>query len=98
MDRFDLEEKLTEYSASWEEMTETLIYMIGDSPEKPTEDELLNVLIGFKDAQKFRYNRLWDIFEQLVKNRTITSGITSSYTPGGQSIPGSPEITEQYQK
>ena len=39
MDRFDLEEKLTEYSAACEEMTDTLIYMIGDSEERPTEDE-----------------------------------------------------------
>lgn len=97
MNRFDLEEKLTEYSAAWEEMTETLIYMIGDSPEKPTEDELLNVLIGFKDAQKFKYNRLWSIFEKLIENHTITSKGTPSYTPGGQ-VPSSPEITEQYQK
>lgn len=97
MNRFDLEERITEYSASCEEMVETLIYMIGDSPEKPTEDELLNVLIGFKDAQKFRYNRLWNVFENLIENHTITSKGTPSYTPGGQPT-GSPEITEQYQQ
>lgn len=73
MDRFDLETRLTEYSAACEEMTDTLIYMIGDSEERPTEDELLNVLIGFKEAQKFRYNRLWSIFEQLIKNKTINN-------------------------
>lgn len=90
MDRFDLEEKLTEYSAACEEMTETLIYMIGDSPERPTEDELLNVLIGFKDAQKFRYNRLWSIFEQLIQNKTLNNN--------GTNIQASPELTEQYQQ
>ena len=90
MDRFDLEEKLTEYSAACEEMTDTLIYMIGDSEERPTEDELLNVLIGFKEAQQFRYNRLWSIFEQLIQNKTINNnGVTRQ---------GSPEITEQYQQ
>ena len=73
MDRFYLEERLTEYSATWEQMTENLIYMIGDSKERPTEDELLNVLIGFKDSQKYQYNRLWSTFEQLIKNKTINN-------------------------
>ena len=90
MDRFDLEERLTEYAAAWEQMTENLIYMIGDSKERPTEDELLNVLIGFKDSQKYQYNRLWGTFEQLIKNKTINNK--------GVSPQASPELTEQYQQ
>ena len=80
MDRFDLEERLSEYSAAWEQMTENLIYMIGDSKERPTEDELLNVLIGFKDSQKYQYNRLWSTFEQLIKNKTINNRGTETCT------------------
>ena len=71
MDRFDLEERITDYARASEEIIELLLYMIGDSPETPTEDELLNVLIGFQASQKYRYNQLWNTFEQLITNKTL---------------------------
>ena len=89
MDRFDLEEQITDYAAACEQMTETLLYMIGDSKERPTEDELLNVLIGFKASQKYKFNKLWDTFEDLIKNLKM-----EIKTPDE----GSPELTEQYQE
>lgn len=78
MDRFDLEERITEYASACEEVTGLLLYMIGDSPETPTEDELLNVLIGFQASQKYRYNQLWNTFEQLIRNKTLKHEVTEN--------------------
>lgn len=35
------------------DMIDELMYMIGDAPEQPSEDDLLNVLIGYKTLIKF---------------------------------------------
>lgn len=37
---------------------EELIYMVGDMPHKPTEDELLNYLIGFVESVKIKKNKI----------------------------------------
>tara|TARA_R110001606_G_scaffold141554_2_gene280787 strand:+ start:475 stop:699 length:225 start_codon:yes stop_codon:yes gene_type:complete len=42
---------------------ETLLYKIGDAPGKPTEDELMNILIGTIEMNKVRYERLWCEYE-----------------------------------
>jgi hypothetical protein len=41
-------------------VAELLIYMIGDHPaeHQPTEDELLNVLIGFQTLNKYSHIKL----------------------------------------
>ena len=38
---------------------EFLIYAIGDSDRKYTEDELLNMLIGMNQLHKTRYEMMW---------------------------------------
>lgn len=70
-DRFDLEEAMGEMLATQNDI-ETLIYAIGDSPIKHTEDELLNMLIGMKQLNETRYRKMWYIFEQLIKDKKIT--------------------------
>ena len=72
MDRFDLEDRITRF---WDinENVEDLIYMIGDSPNKPSEDDLLNALIGLKSTIDIRYERLWSVFEKLVENGHLKS-------------------------
>jgi len=42
---------------------DTLIYAIGDSPRKYTEDELLNMLIGMKQFHQIWYDKLWVEYE-----------------------------------
>ena len=73
MNRFDLEERIGEYAMACDDFASTLKYMIGDSEETPTEDELLNVIIGFESSQKYRYNRLWEVLETLIKNKTLNN-------------------------
>ena len=72
MDRFDLEEAISEVFTTNEEL-ETLIYRVGDSPVTPSEDEILNMLIGIKELNKVRYEKLWNTFEALVKDGTISN-------------------------
>ena len=68
MNRFDLEDRITENQTITEEMLETLMFAIGDHEKKPTEDQLMNMLIGFKQSQQYRFDRLWRCFEQCIKN------------------------------
>ena len=71
-DRFDLEEAISEVFTTNEEL-ETILYRVGDSPVTPTEDELMNMLIGIIDLNKVRYEKLWNTFEALVSNGVITN-------------------------
>ena len=71
MDRYDLEESMGEMLSTQNDI-ETLIYAIGDSPIKHTEDQLLNMLIGMKQLNETRYQKMWGIFEQLIKDKKIT--------------------------
>jgi hypothetical protein len=68
--RFDLEESISEMLQVGSDL-DALIYAIGDSPNKYTEDELLNMLIGAKQLHETRHQKLCNIFESLVANKTI---------------------------
>jgi hypothetical protein len=70
--RFDLEEALININKIGEDI-ETMIYAIGDSPTEQTEDKLLNMLIGIKELHQTRYEKMWNIFESLVKDKTISN-------------------------
>ena len=72
MNRFDLEEAIGEMLSTQNDI-ETIIYAIGDSPIKHTEDQLLNMLIGMKQLHDTRYQKMWNVFEQLIKNGTIAN-------------------------
>jgi len=71
-DRFELEEAMSNLCQTGEDI-ETMIYAIGDSPIKHTEDQLLNMLIGMKQLHDTRYQKMWNTFEGLVKNGTISN-------------------------
>ena len=71
MNRFELEDAMSNLHQIGEDI-ETIIYAIGDSPIKHTEDQLLNMLIGMKQLHDTRYQKMWDTFEQLIKNGTIS--------------------------
>ena len=72
MNRFDLEEAISEVFTANEEL-ETLLYRVGDSPVAPSEDEILNILIGIIALNKVRYEKLWNTFETLLANGTISN-------------------------
>ena len=69
--RFDLEEAITQVFTFDEEL-ETIIYRVGDSPVNPTEDELINMMIGIKELNKVRFEKLWNTFEALLANGVIS--------------------------
>ena len=72
MNRFELEDSMSNLHQIGEDI-ETIIYAIGDSPIKHTEDQLLNMLIGMKQLHDTRYQKMWDTFEQLIQNGTISN-------------------------
>lgn len=72
MNRFDLEEKIQAIDSIEQEL-QLLLYSIGDSPRQATEDELMNMVIGIQELHKKRYEQLWNCFETLVTNKTITN-------------------------
>ena len=72
MNRFDLEEDISNLNQIGEDI-ETIIYAIGDSANKYSEDQLLNMLIGIKQLHDTRYEKMWATFERLIKNGTISN-------------------------
>tara|TARA_B100000497_G_C7383682_1_gene245430 strand:+ start:27 stop:263 length:237 start_codon:yes stop_codon:yes gene_type:complete len=72
MNRFELEDAMSDLHQIGEDI-ETIIYAIGDSPIEHTEDQILNMLIGMKQLHDTRYQKMWGIFEQLIKNGTISN-------------------------
>ena len=72
MNRFELEDAMSDLHQIGQDI-ETIIYAIGDSPIKHTEDQLLNMLIGIKQTHDTRYQKMWNVFEQLVQNGTISN-------------------------
>jgi hypothetical protein len=78
MDRFDLEDAISRMLDIDNEL-EDLIYKVGDDKNKPTEDEILNILIGMKALNQVRYDRLWTVFENLIKHDVIKSSMKGEY-------------------
>ena len=72
MNRFELEDAMSDVHQVGEDI-ETVIYAIGDSPIKHTEDQLLNMLIGIKQLHETRYQKMWNVFEQLIKKGIISN-------------------------
>ena len=79
MNRFDLEDAISRMLDIENELDD-IIYKVGDSPERPSEDDILNLLIGVKSLNQARYERLWNIFEQLIKDGTIRSETEQVHT------------------
>ena len=42
---------------------EVLVYKIGDCKNQPTEDQLLNMIIGMIELHRVRYERMWSNWE-----------------------------------
>jgi hypothetical protein len=44
---------------------ETILYAVGDSPIRPTEDQLMNMLIGALDKLKFKHQKLLQEYDSI---------------------------------
>jgi hypothetical protein len=64
-----------------EQDIEAMIYAIGDSARRFTEDELLNMLIGMNQLHKTRYEMMWQEYEVNKKkyNSQETDGDNFDY-------------------
>ena len=68
-DRFNLEEEIQKVWNTEEDL-DTILYRIMDAHEgPPSEDEIVNMLIGLKEIHKSRVMKLWDVFETMVKEK-----------------------------
>ena len=64
---------------------DALIYAIGDSARKYTEDELLNMLIGMSQLHKTRYEMMWQEYENFTKN-SVANFNSPDYDDGTMAI------------
>jgi hypothetical protein len=70
IDRFQLEDEISALGDVVGEL-ETLLFKIGDSPTRPSEDEIMNMIIGMISLQNTRLERANQTFEHLVKDSKI---------------------------
>lgn len=113
MNRFDLEDAMSQLHGLGDEI-DAVLYSYMDSPVRPTEDDMANMLIGIKALHNARYQRMWQVFESMVQAGVITNKNCELLYKAGK-VPwkwsdkndtevekktpqGSPEITEKYQK
>ena len=97
MNRFDLEEAMSALYNMGDDI-DIILHSYMDASVRPTEDEMANMLIGAKALHNARYQKLWEIFEELIKNKTITDKGCDCEACVDNTPQGSPEITEKYQQ
>lgn len=71
MNRFDLEDAMCQMNTTGDDI-DTILHSYMDAKIQPTEDDMSNMLIGVKALHNARYQKMWEIFEALIKNKTIT--------------------------
>ena len=71
MNRFVLEDQI---QSCWNTKDDLDVLMSHVVNKEMSEDELQNAIIGISQLHEMRCQRLWDTFNHLVKNNTITSG------------------------
>jgi hypothetical protein len=72
MNRFDLEDAMSALYNMGDDI-DAILHSYMDAKVRPTEDDMANMLIGAKALHNARYQRMWEIFEDLVKNGTISN-------------------------
>lgn len=70
--RFDLEQNLMSAWSGTEDDIENILHAHYDSPGNGlTEDELMNSLNGLKQAHNLRMQKLFDVFERIIKDKSF---------------------------
>ena len=74
-DRFDLEEDIMKCWNVTEDL-DMVLERVLDSPKFkniPPElaDKIANILIGMKELYEMRFERLWETFESMIKDRKL---------------------------
>ena len=69
-DRFNLEEEIQNVWTTEEDL-DTILYRIMDAPETPSSDEITTMLMGLKEIHKSRCLKLWDVFDNMVREKSF---------------------------
>ena len=100
MNRFDLEDAMSSlYSMS--DDIDIILHSYMDARVRPSEDDMANMLIGAKALHNARYQKMWEIFEGLIKTGIIKDCNTLSDCEKSKKkrvVQSSPELEERYQK
>lgn len=72
MDRFDLEDAMSALYNMGDDI-DAILHSYMDAKVQPTEDDMANMLIGAKALHNARYQRMWQVFEDLIKNGVISN-------------------------
>ena len=72
MDRFDLEDAMSPLYNMGDDI-DAILHSYMDAKVRPTEDDMANMLIGAKALHNARYQRMWQVFEDLIKNGVISN-------------------------
>mgnify|MGYP001199057663 CR=1 FL=1 len=72
MNRFDLEDAMSALHSMGDDI-DAILHSYMDAKVRPTEDEMGNMLIGAKALHNARYQKMWEVFEELIKNGTISN-------------------------
>ena len=72
MNRFDLEDAMSALHGMSDDI-DNILHSYMDAKVRPTEDEMGNMLIGAKALHNARYQKMFEVFEELIKNGTISN-------------------------
>jgi hypothetical protein len=72
MDRFKLEDAMSQLCNITDDI-DIVLHSYMDSKIRPTEDQMANMLIGLKELHNARYQKMWEVFEELITNGTISN-------------------------
>ena len=74
--RFNLEEEIQNVWNTENDL-DTILYRIMDAKDgPPSEDDVVNMLLGLKEIHKSRCIKLWDVFETMVKEKAFVESKT----------------------
>ena len=69
--RFNLEEEIQNVWNTENDL-DTILYRIMDAKDgPPSEDDVVNMLLGLKEIHKSRCMKLWDVFETMVNEKVF---------------------------
>jgi len=78
--RFNLEEEIQNVWNTENDL-DTILYRIMDAKDgPPSEDDVVNMLLGLKEIHKSRCIKLWDVFETMVNEKVFDSTFDESKT------------------
>lgn len=80
IDRFDLEQDIMECWSVVEDI-KTLSWRYSDASPPMSEDDLMNYLLGLQTIYQIKFEKLFDTFEQCIKNNTLKDGPTLYHHP-----------------